>query len=321
MGILKTSIKSMRVLYRNSIGHKQEPFPFEGYIQLRDQDANDYIARRLSDDAPFLVGKFGTVELTCLLNHQMIHGKKNPMDAIGYIRGTKRFLWWWDILGPAHLQAGIFPPRPEVMERFCEIMFDTVGALDVLGSYVVSESKIRQIPSDCMRVNLDGFYAPFLFKNPWTSLLAGKKVLVVHPFQESIEHQYGKRERLFADPNVLPQFDLRTIKAVQSIRGEDPGFPDWIAAYEHMANQMDQVDYDIAILGCGAYGLPLAAHAKKRGKKAIHLAGWTQILFGIYGERWAVHPVVSKFINSDWVRPSSEETPKEAAKVEGGCYW
>ena len=35
----------------------------------------------------------------------------------------------------------------------------------------------------------------------------------------------------------------------------------------------------------------LAAHAKKQGKTAIHLAGWTQMLFGIYGKRWIQDPV------------------------------
>lgn len=34
---------------------------------------------------------------------------------------------------------------------------------------------------------------------------------------------------------------------------------------------MDAYDYDVAIIGCGAYGMHLAAHAKRKGKIAIHL--------------------------------------------------
>ena len=50
-----------------------------------------------------------------------------------------------------------------------------------------------------------------------------------------------------------------------------------------MKSQMDQTDYDIALIGCGAYGFPLAAHAKRMGKQAIHMGGSLQLLFGIRG--------------------------------------
>ena len=33
-----------------------------------------------------------------------------------------------------------------------------------------------------------------------------------------------------------------------------------------MKMQMDEEDYDIALIGCGAYGMSLAAHAKRKGK-------------------------------------------------------
>lgn len=47
---------------------------------------------------------------------------------------------------------------------------------------------------------------------------------------------------------------------------------------------MDKIDYDICLIGCGAYGFPLAAHAKRKGKKAVHLGGALQLLFGIKGK-------------------------------------
>ena len=84
-----------------------------------------------------------------------------------------------------------------------------------------------------------------------------------------------------------------------------------------MKEQIDRTDYEIAILGCGAYGLPLAAHVKRQGKKAVHLGGSTQFMFGIIGKRWEGNPL----INENWVRPAPEETPALAVHVEGGCYW
>ena len=80
------------------------------------------------------------------------------------------------------------------------------------------------------------------------------------------------------------------------------------------------MDFDIAIIGCGAYGFHLAAHVKRIGKKAVHLGGATQALFGIIGKRWENNKV-SFYINENWIRPLLEEIPENANTVEGGCYW
>ena len=63
---------------------------------------------------------------------------------------------------------------------------------------------------------------------------------------------------------------------------------------------------------------------KRNGKKAIHMGGATQLLFGIRGQRWEnyiEHFDYNQFMNDYWVRPSSEETPQQSKNVEGGCYW
>ena len=61
---------------------------------------------------------------------------------------------------------------------------------------------------------------------------------------------------------------------------------------------------------------------KKAGKKAIHLGGVTQCLFGIKGSRWIDNPRDKKMpINEAWVYPDDEETPKGSTKVENNCYW
>ena len=90
-----------------------------------------------------------------------------------------------------------------------------------------------------------------------------------------------------------------------------------------MKKEIDKIDYDICIVGAGAYGFPLAAHVKRSGKKAIHLAGVTQLLFGIKGSRWEnfiVWPYMNLF-NEHWIRPLGIEKPKNANQVEGACYW
>lgn len=86
---------------------------------------------------------------------------------------------------------------------------------------------------------------------------------------------------------------------------------------------MPEKDFDVAIIGCGAYGFLLAAEVKKMGKVAIHLGGATQLLFGIIGTRWERETprFYRDVVNEYWVRPSAKERIKEADQIEQGCYW
>jgi hypothetical protein len=84
------------------------------------------------------------------------------------------------------------------------------------------------------------------------------------------------------------------------------------------------IDFDICLIGAGAYGLPLAYFAKTIGKQAIHLGGVTQILFGIKGRRWEKDDYAdstAKMFNEHWIRPMESETPALKDRVENGCYW
>ena len=222
-----------------------------------------------------------------------------------------------------HINAGFFPQTEAMIDKFVDLMLQIIPDVDILASYVYCERYIDDLLKHCIKVNLDGYYAPFMYKNPWSRVLKDKKILVIHPFTESIAVQYEKRAHIHLNENVLPQFEsLHLIKAVHSIAGNECGFSNWFEALESMKLKMEGIDFDIALIGCGAYGFPLAIHAKKLGKIGFHLAGWTQMLFGIYGKRWLEdQPKYSKYINQYWIRPGEKEIPSGANMVEGGCYW
>jgi hypothetical protein len=187
--------------------------------------------------------------------------------------------------------------------------------VDVLGSWLTAERVFKEQLSSATKVHLEEL-PPHRHADPWSEALAGKTVLVIHPFTKSIQAQYKKRTLLFEDPRVLPEFELKTITAVQSLAyNTSNGFATWFDALDHMCGQMTQTEFDVAIIGCGAYGFSLAAFAKRLGKKAVHLGGATQLLFGITGKRWG------DIGNEHWVRPLPEERPQGFEKVEGGCYW
>ena len=95
----------------------------------------------------------------------------------------------------------------------------------------------------------------------------------------------------------------------------------WKEAVDQMEAAVYKNDAEIILIGCGGLGFPLAQRLKKAGKIAIVLGGAIQVLFGIKGERWRTHSVISQFWNPYWVYPSEHETPKGAQGVENACYW
>ena len=272
---------------------------------------------------PLMLAKFGTVELgvICAYETKTNYPLKKYLNDVLHNRIP---IFSKTILNTLCKNAGFFPNDLNLGEKFYKLVVDDMKNIDILASYVYGEKYIDKYLS-CAKVDLDGYYAPFMWKNPWTKCLKGKKVLVVHPFVDSIRYQYEhNREKLFKDPDVLPEFaELLTVKAVQTIADQkDARFETWFDALQYMKDEISKLDFDIALIGCGAYGMCLAAHVKRMGKQVVHLAGWTQMLFGVYGERWIKdQPQYSKYINEYWIRPLESEKPKGAEKVENGCYW
>ena len=282
--------------------------------------ANNLIYNILMVDKPCMIARIGSTEMQCMTNYVGVKSKRK--SVFQYIKGAS-YAWWWEksTLKQMENWSGFFPATSKNAEKFCEQMFQDMKLTDVLGSWLNEEDIFNNFLKKTRRINLEDL-EPFFCNSPWTKALKGKKVLVVHPFAELIESQYTKHKKLF-DNNLLPQFELKTIKAVQSLGGENSEFKSWFEAFESMKLEIDNIDFDVCILGCGAYGFPLAAHVKRIGKKSVHLGGCTQLLFGIIGKRWESFkwwPYMNLF-NEYWVRPGNDYKPSNADDVEGACYW
>jgi hypothetical protein len=284
----------------------------------------------LIKDEPCMIARFGSTELTCLYNYLGVL-KKNK-NYLEFIKGKTPPLWWEpEILSQMQNWSGFFPPTKGKIEQFCELMLQEIPQVDILGSWLTLERQFESYLS-APKVHLQ-LLEPFWSKIPWTKALEGKKVLVVHPFGDTIASQYTHRTLLFKNQDVLPRFQsLQVIQAVQSLGEGDTRFKDWFEALDFMKNKIDACDYDVCLVGAGAYGFPLAAHVKRSGKKAVHLGGSLQLLFGIKGKRWEdpnygvkewgiPYGSYTNLINEYWVRPSDQLKPKNAEQVEGACYW
>ena len=149
--------------------------------------------------------------------------------------------------------------------------------------------------------------------------MKGKRVLIIHPFEKTIKKQYLKRELLFKNKETLPDCTLLTYKTFMTL-GNNKIHESWKQTYEIMCNDIEKINFDIALLGCGGYGHPLVHFIRNNMKKsAIYMGGALQILFGIKGKRWDNHQIISTLYNEHWCYP--EEIPKNYEKIENGCYW
>ena len=218
--------------------------------------------------------------------------------------------------------SGFFPDDKEQLFRFTDLYMECAKDVDILGVWnIVMQSYLAdEVTKDAKLAELRMF-EPYYFNDPWTKTLKGKKVLVIHPFAGTIESQYKKKEQLFDNKDILPEFELCTVKAVQTLAGEkDSRFDTWFDALDFMYGEAMSKDFDIALIGCGAYGFPLATKLKNAGKQAVHIGGSLQILFGIKGKRWDNHEIISRFYNDAWIRPGESEIIKKSETVEGSCY-
>ena len=327
------AIRGLRYIYRLVSRKKFLPPECECDRQI----ANDMLYELLSADKPCMVARIGGVESNCAINYLVVNSNKSSLQKWWeYITDNTTTPWWNEnILNSLYINAGVFPKTLDVAERFSERFLDDVKYIDLIACIYQTE-KYMPIPPNALKIQF-GTLNPYLVERPWTRVLKGKRVLVVHPFEQTIRQQYAKRELLYDNPDILPEFELITLKAVQTIAGNKSEFKDWHEALHYMEEQIDKIDFDIALIGCGAYGLPLAAHVKRMGRKAVHMGGTVQLLFGILGRRWVeVYPKItpwhylpgididmdySSLFNENWCYPLQEDTPENTQVVEGACYW
>lgn len=324
-------LKGLSKVYKKVV--KKSYYDQHPYCVFNRQEANDIVFNAIQSGKPIMLTRYGSIEIG-VVNTFQIQQRRSAFlgKLIDYIT-DKTDMPWMDENFPLFMSrnAGVFNPTPEILECFAERYLEDSKIIDILMSVNYKE-KFMPLPDSCQYIHFESVY-PFFVEKPWTRILKGKKVLVVHPFAESIEKQYARKELLFENKEVLPEFELKTLKAVQSSAYAEVPFKDWFEALKYMEDEISKIDFDICILGCGAYGLPLAAYVKRLGKQAIHLGGGVQLLFGIKGQRWEgeyewtyntkekLNMNYRDLFNEYWVRPSNEEIPQRAKEVEGACYW
>ena len=291
---------------------------------LEGDEAFAAVHQVLAGGKPAAVGKLGSIEL-----------------ELAYFRFKTRRMVPSPAIVPQMLQtlcrnAGLFPPTQKVAIQMADELLQSLLFLDCTPNWWMKDQTqelLDAFAKKAQRVSLQSLEC-FLSPNPahwWTATKA--RILVITPFAASVEAQVPRLQQVWSSRPGLwhPESTFQTIAFPLSFGIQSPEiqkdmltkWTDSVGLIRAVQAQMDALEYDVAIVGVGIHSLPLVAHAKRKGRKAIHLGGATQLLLGIRGGRWDTMDEFQPLFNEYWVRPDSGkgEKPAQFETVEKGCYW
>lgn len=321
VSMLKRIETKVRNIYKKLEHPQNLPKIFSGERYIYSiKEGIDIIAKSILSQDPILISRYGTTELSIIEY---------------FIKNRKK----WSCSFPDNLKqnisilSGFYPATDDFLCRFsCEAL-SIFNNIDILGVrsrvnerdfYEIEDIFINNYTTSATLIDICSLSPLNINYIPWMRCLKGKKVLVIHPFSDTIYNQYQKRKEIFEKQEIfLPDFTLLLCKAVQTLQGSPDRnmFSNWFEALQFMEKEICSYDFDIALIGAGAYGMFLGNYIKNIGKKAIHIGGALQLLFGIKGKRWDISTEITKFYNDAWVYPCEKDKYNGYRLVEGGCYY
>jgi len=287
------------------------------------EQSNKFIIKLLENDKSFFISRVGVGPETIVPCYFKIYNKIDNLPS--------------SLLNKLDNNNGIYTKNDDNKKNnniieFCKLYINAVNESTCLAAWdklMLQEQEILR-NKNCAQLIfsiLEPFYCCLENINPWSHKLLGKKVLIVNPFVESFKKQLNNNFQIFKDPNkkiFLDGQEFVFYKSYVTTAGNHL-HSSWIETFDIMCNDISKLDFDIALLGCGGYGLPLSNYIhKKLNKSVIYVGGGLQLLFGVMGKRWEDNDMWKKIIRENdtkFIRPSGDEILKNKERVEGGCFW
>jgi hypothetical protein len=123
----------------------------------------------------------------------------------------------------------------------------------------------------------------------FSDVLQNRRVLIVSPFAESIKKNFGNRKSFFKNYDY-PEFTLELYNTPITYADlPDEFYPDydWFETLERIKSEISTLEFDVALLSCGSYAMPIGSYIQKyMNRKAVYVGGVLQLYFGIMGRRY-----------------------------------
>jgi len=260
-------------------------------LSMEGRQVHDSVAHAIKYGIPLMVGSLGNTEYSQLEKWFVARRGAAPYkisEEMGYL-------------------AGVVPLIRPVIQKWAQLYLAAARKVDIFvhPQEMASDSGARRlyglIYSEGGRVVHHGAaMLPWLYSSPYSQYFKNKIVLVVSPISRLIRMQYElNRTCIYPRSTVLPEFTLRTLPvplppSPNSINLFDqtqwPVNNSFVARLLRLRRQVEEVSYDVLVIGAGALSLPVGASEKARGK--VVLAFPTAViatLFGIYPRNYEAH--------------------------------
>lgn len=284
--------------------------------------SNDIIIKLIQNNKPFMITRLGIGSET-QSTYKYSKNEKINKKNINVLSNN----------------AGIYDTNNDIkiLEKYCGHYLDSIknssymatwsinSGIDQEQKYFIEKFNLKSVTT---RV-LEPFYIIDQNIKPWSNYLKNKKILIIHPFINSFKIQMKNKFKFFDKNNDFifhPEQEFIFYKSFNTAAGNHI-HKNWLETFKIMCNDIKNINFDVALLGCGGYGLPLCNYIFKDLKKSsIYIGGGLQLLFGIYGKRWETNKDVQKILQknntiSRMIRPIPEDSLKNSNKIEGACYW
>lgn len=275
----------------------------------------------------FAASKLGNTEKH-LLAFRMLLEKQTSRRQVQILE-----LW---LRKSAAAYAGLFPGEKAFYESYSRVFQEAVSALDVIG---ISSKTDTGFEGDLVNhFQFPGLLTRYKSLSPDRSIpaddsncflpaLRGKRILIVNPFakllaaratREIFEGVWRVAGKQFFEPSSVQSIEFPYGFARETWRL----YPSTLELQHEVEAEIDRRDYDIALIGAGGMGIPLAAHVKQMGKVALVLGGYLQIVFGVKGNRWNTRAEWrDTYYNEWWIDMPEAYRPKRGDDTGDYSYW
>jgi hypothetical protein len=285
------------------------------------------VEESIKQNKGFAFGKLGFSE-QCLLGY-LPFKRSNPNNI--QLKAYESMLRYH-----CEIQFGVFPTDSEFLNVFAKFYTNHVRQIDILGVFQVIQEYTIIHEND-----LANLFIPYLYTEPDRSIPSdesncylqyfnGKKLLFISPFadllkfranKETFEQVWYKIQKKWFYPSCISSLEI-PYSYVNSFQTHS-SFNSSIDLFDSICSKISKIDFDVAFIGAGALGLPIASYIKNQGKIGISLGGHLQVLFGVRGSRWDRDANwTSNYMNEFWIEmPEKYHPANKSILTDNGAYW
>jgi hypothetical protein len=285
----------------------------------------DAVGEALARGDGFAAGKLGVTERAILRYPQVLAGEADRRRVSAFEQALRY---------RAFGAAGLFPGTGDFLRRFAALFARDVGSLDAiglcpnepLGSQVgllgfhdapgEVMSYIDQEPDRSSPADESLCYLPYLRGRRLLLVSAFADVLCRRANRDTFEAVWIKTGKPWFDPAGVEGIEI-PLGWSASTRARHATSLDLLA---EITDRLAQRDFDLALIGAGGLGIPIAAEVKRQGRAAISLGGHIQVLFGVRGARWSGREDWrERYFNDAWTDLPDRYRPDGGTTYED--YW